>query len=98
MSCLDPEAEDDGSSLADDLATPDGLDAILGSEAGRELFIDGMTEGGEITREQAECMIDNLDVEMLSALALDPDSVGAAGAADLLDVLAGCGIDITAFG
>ena len=92
------EVDDDESSLNDSLTTPEGFEAILGSEAGRELFITGMIEGGEITRDQAECMLDNLEPEMLSALATNPDAIDAQSAVDLLDVLAGCGIDITAFG
>ena len=98
-----PEAmgdNDDASSLTDELTTPDGLEAILGSEAGRELFIQGLVESadGQISPDQAECLVENLDVEMMSALATDPDSVGAQGAVDLLDVLAGCGIPLDALG
>ncbi len=95
--CPEAAGDDDAtSSLEEDLATPDGLEALFGSEAGRELFVTGMTESGEVTREQAECMIDNLDVELLSALATNADDIDAASAVDLLDVLSACGIDITA--
>ena len=35
---------------------------------------------------------------MIAALATDPNSIGAEGAVDLLDVLSGCGIPLDAFG
>lgn len=89
-------ASDDSTDDALDFTTPEALEGILESEAGRELFIDGMTDGTGLTRDQAECMIDNLDADMLSILATNPDAIGTDGALDLLDVLSACGIDIGA--
>lgn len=96
-------AETGATDLTDQLATEEGIEAILGSETGRELFIDGMTEDGTITRDQASCLLDNIDPSLLSILA----GIGAGGstdvldpqtAVDLLDVFAGCGIDPSALG
>ena len=89
-------ASDDSTDDALDFTTPEALEGILESEAGRELFIDGMTDGTGLTRDQAECMIDNLDADMLSILATNPNAIGTDGALDLLDVLSACGIDIGA--
>ena len=93
-----PEVDDEPTDLADSLTTPEGLEAILGSEAGRELFIQGFIEDGDVTAEQASCLIGSIDVEMLSALATNPDSIDPAAAVGLLDVFAACGIDPSALG
>ena len=37
------------------------------------MIIEGMTEDGELTADQAECMIDNSGFEMLSTLATGAD-------------------------
>ncbi|HCL70613.1 MAG TPA: hypothetical protein DIC65_06205, partial [Actinobacteria bacterium] len=42
---------------------------MLSSDAGRAMIIEGMTEDGELTADQAECMLDNSGFETLSTLA-----------------------------
>ena len=56
-----------------------------------------MTEGGEMTEDQATCLLENLDTDLLAGLAAD----GGASAMSDPDVLAGlfgtfatCGIDL----
>ena len=41
---------------------------MLETEAGRAMFIEGMTEDGELTADQAECMLDNLDFVALAGI------------------------------
>ena len=75
---------DDGDDFEDALnedpfSTPEAFEAMLETDAGRTMMIEGMTEDGELTAEQAECMLDNLDFELLSALTtgaeLGPESL-----------------------
>ena len=48
--------------------TPELVEAMLETEAGRAMFIEGMTEDGELTADQAECMLDNLDFVALAGI------------------------------
>ena len=43
------------------------LETLLSSEFGRQAFIEGMSEDGTVTAEQAGCLIDNLDIGLLAA-------------------------------
>ncbi len=69
--CDFPDDEDDFEDVLreDPFSTPEAFEAMLSSDAGRAMIIEGMTEDGELTADQAECMLDNLDIELLSALA-----------------------------
>jgi len=93
----DPPSLEDPASLDDAFASAEALEALLGSEAGRELLIDGLTENGELSRDQAACLIDNVDSPLLTALAngADPD---VDLLVELLAVLDTCGISFTDFG
>ena len=84
-----------------DQATEDLLensfDSILGNETLLAEIVAGMTEGGEMTEDQATCLLENLDTDLLAGLAAD----GGASAMSDPDVLAGlfgtfatCGIDL----
>lgn len=84
-----------------DQATEDLLensfDSILGNETLLAEIVAGMTEGGEMTEDQATCLLENLDTDLLAGLATD----GGASAMGDPDVLAGlfgtfatCGIDL----
>ena len=88
---------DDGDTLGDNpFADPNVMMALLETESGRELFIDGMTEDGDLTREQAGCLIDTLDLELLFALGQGEEPTG-----EMLPMLFGafdtCGIDPSGF-
>lgn len=69
----DADDAGDESALADAFASPEALEAVLSTEAGRELMIQGMTEDGRLNADQAACLLDNLDFEILSALAQGGD-------------------------
>jgi hypothetical protein len=88
------ESGDDFVQTPDDaeefLQTPDGIETLLQSEFGRQALIQGFTEDGEITTEQAECLVDNLDAGLLAALSLGQSGDGAIG--ELLSVFDTCGI------
>lgn len=92
-------SEEDASSdsIEDAFASPEALEALLGSDAGRELLIDGLVESVDLTRDQAACMLDSLDLPALAALAegADPE---ADLIADLLAALDSCGISMEDFG
>ena len=76
---LDDEDEFGGAFDEDPFTSPEAFEAMLSSDAGRAMMIEGMTEDGELTAEEAECMLDNLDFELLSALVtgaqLGPESL-----------------------
>ena len=67
--CGFPEDGDDFEDALDEdpFSAPEAFEAMLSSDAGRAMIIEGMTEDGELTADQAECMLDNLDFEMLSS-------------------------------
>ena len=48
--------------------TPELLEAMLETDEGRAMMIEGMTEDGELTADQAECMLDNLDIVALAGI------------------------------
>ena len=79
--CGFPEDGDDFEDALDEdpFSAPEAFEAMLSSDVGRAMIIEGMTEDGELTADQAECMLDNSDFEMLSTLAtgaeLGPESL-----------------------
>ena len=68
--CDFPEDGDDfeDALFEDPLSTPEAFEAMLSSDAGRVMFIEGITEDGELTADQAECMLDNLDIVTLAGI------------------------------
>ena len=69
----DDEVDDEGAFEEDPFSTPEALEMLLSSEAGRAMMIESMTEDGEVTADQAECLLDNLDFDALSALATEAE-------------------------
>ena len=64
---------DDGDDFEDALnedpfSTPEAFEAMLETDTGRAMIIEGMTEDGELTADQAECMLDNLDIVALAGI------------------------------
>ncbi len=90
----------DGTEALEEFFTStEGLEALLGSDFGRQAIIEGFTEGGEVTTAQAECLLDNLDVSLLASLG----SAGVSGTdsealAGMLGVFDTCGISPDQFG
>lgn len=68
----------------------DVLETMLSTEFGRDAFIQGFSESGDITAEQAGCLIDNLDFGLLAALSAGgPDNDALGG---MLEAFDACGI------
>ncbi len=84
-------------SIGDAFASPEALEALLGSDAGRELLISGLVENVDLTRDQAGCLLDNLDLPAVAALAEGADSE-ADLIAELFAALDVCGISLADFG
>lgn len=84
---VDVPGSDSVGSFEDAMASPEMFEAMLGSEAGRRLMIEGMTEDGTLNADQAECLLDNLDFETLASLAggVDPTPELIAQFLDLID-------------
>ena len=70
----DEEEEEEDALEEDPFSSPEVLEAMLSSDAGRAMMIEGMTEDGELTADQAECLLDNLDFDELSALAVGAEA------------------------
>jgi len=87
----EPAVADNSDSIDDVLSTPEGISTILGSEAGREMFITGMTEDGSLTVEQATCLVDSLDADGLAALIGDVEPTAELMVA-VLEIMSSCGI------
>ena len=56
-----PGDDGDGSDFEDAMANPEFFLTMIETESGREMVLDGMTEDGDLTREQATCLIDHPD-------------------------------------
>ena len=96
-SILDDATQD---SLADILseADLDEMEALLATEAGRAAFIDGVVEvAPSMSRDDAGCLLDNLDLSLFVALQGDPTSLTLDQLTPLIDVLSTCNIPLTAF-
>lgn len=68
--CGFPEDGDDFEDALDEdpFSAPEAFEAMLSSDVGRAMIIEGMTEDGELTADQAECMLDNLDFVALAGI------------------------------
>ena len=68
--CGFPEDGDDLEDALDEdpFSAPEAFEAMLSSDVGRAMIIEGMTEDGELTADQAECMLDNLDFVALAGI------------------------------
>ncbi|NCG37335.1 MAG: hypothetical protein GWP48_07405 [Actinobacteria bacterium] len=56
-----PDEDGDGSDFEDAMESPEFFLAMIETESGREMVLDGITEDGDLTREQATCLIDHPD-------------------------------------
>ena len=92
---IDPDQSSED--FAEDLLEND-LDSILDNPALLDSVVEGMIADGDFTQEQATCVLQNLDPELLAGLA--GGDIGALSdptvLQNLLDVLEGCGIDLAA--
>jgi hypothetical protein len=92
---IDLDEAASGSSLFDAaLADPAAIEAMLGSEGGRELFINEMTADGELTREQAECVLDHPDFTSFFTLLGGGEDAAADVLPAIIGVFSECGIDL----
>ena len=88
----------DPDQAADDFAESvigDNLDSLLENDAFLAAIVEGMTEGGEITEEQATCFLSNVDTDLLAGFAGDGGADSLSDPAvlqDLLGVFETCGI------
>ena len=64
---------DDDAMDEDPFSSPEALEAMLSSDAGRAMMIQLMAADGEFTTDQAECLLDNLDIEALLALSTETE-------------------------
>lgn len=91
---------------ADDAAAPDALafdaeDAaqaaeLLDTDEGRELFISGMSDQLGITREQAECFVDNTPPEAMESIGqtgMDSEQIAV-----FLEIMTVCEIPLSDLG
>ena len=97
----DNTASDDttGDPFLDAIANGDTelLETLLESEAGREQFIDGFTEGSGLTREQGGCFVDESPIDLLVTLASEPETIEPEVLSQFLEVLDTCNIPLSAF-
>ena len=71
-----PDEDGDGSDFEDAMESPEFFLAMIETESGREMVLDGMTEDGDLTREQATCLIDHPDfIEFISLTSGEEPSV-----------------------
>ncbi|MDG1365490.1 MAG: hypothetical protein P8P85_00375, partial [Acidimicrobiales bacterium] len=85
-------SEDEDVVDEDPFSTPEAFEAMLSSDAGRAMMIEGMTEDGELTVDQAECMLDNLGFEALSALSTEAEPSPEVVAL-IFEIAARCGLE-----
>ncbi len=92
------DTTDDTADGGDDIARSEAetLEALLQTDAGRQAFIDEITRGSGVTEEQAGCLVDNLDADMLVAMN-DLDDINSPGAQAFLELLDTCDIPLEAF-
>ncbi len=95
---LDESTDDTTDSPDDDIQASEAetLEGLLQTDAGRAAFIGEITAGSDVTEEQAGCLVDNLDADMLVAMN-DLDDINSDGAQAFLALLDTCGIPLSAF-
>lgn len=92
------EVDDVPEPTEEDLALEEAelLEGLLQTDAGREAFIEQLTAGSDVTAEQAGCLVDNLNADMLVAMN-DLDDIDSPGAQAFLQLLETCDIPLEAF-
>lgn len=74
------------------------VEELLGTEVGRQAFIEGFVNTSPaITEEQAGCFLDNSDIEVLAAMSVDPDNLSDEAVQSFLATLETCDIPLSAF-
>jgi hypothetical protein len=68
------------------------LEAMLGTEAGRAMLIEGFVQDSGATLEQGECLFDNLDTEILVLLG-EEQQPAPEDAVSMLQVFDTCGLN-----
>ncbi len=87
-------AGDPGAPISDaDMAT---IEALLETEAGRQAFAEGLTQGTELTIEQATCIVENGDIMGLMAVGSGTAEIDGEMMSTLLQTLDTCGIPLSA--
>ena len=97
---LDLASEETQSSLLDRIADADieEIEAILATDEGRDAFIESVLEiAPGLTRDQAECFLDNFDLALLVEIQTSGQGVTADQLGEILVVLNTCEIPLTAF-
>lgn len=64
----DDDVDEEDAFEEDPFADPEALEAILSTDAGRAFMIEIMIADGEVSADQAGCLLDNLDTETLVIL------------------------------
>lgn len=73
------------------------LETMLGTQTGRDAFIEGMVSSSTMTTEQGGCLLDNMSIELIVALANSQEPT-TGQAVELLEALEICDIPLSAFG
>ena len=97
----DGTAEGSTDPFEEALATGDfsALEAVLGTEAGRQAFIEGLTGASpNVTAEQAGCFLDNSEMFVLAEMSVDPSNLSEEAETSFLATLETCEIPLSAFG
>lgn len=92
----DDDDADDDIGIDDFEDNPDALDSILDNDAFRQQMVDSISAGGDLSPDEVNCLLDNMDADFL--LQFGSGDVDASSAGPLLEVFANCGIDPTQFG
>lgn len=98
------EPDEDVETTGDDESASELLDesdiglmlGLLETETGRELIIEGMVQDSGLTREEAGCFIDTVDMEVFLRMGTGEEPSGEA-LVDFFTALDTCGIDPTVF-
>lgn len=99
---------DDGGDTGDEAANPfaealatgdfTAMEEVLGTEVGRQAFIEGLTSTSPgVTEEQAGCILDNSDIATLAEMSLDPQNLSDEAVASFLATLEVCEVPLSAF-
>lgn len=75
----------------------ENLDSLLENDAFLAMIVEGMTEDGDLTEEQATCFLQNFDTELFAGFATDAGADALSDPAvlqDLLGVFETCGIPL----
>ena len=85
--------DDDFENPFGDLGFPvEALEGMLATEFGREAFAQGFAESGDVTVEQALCLLENIEVSVLLGMAGGGEPDGEAMVA-LFEAFDSCGIE-----